>query len=68
MKRIFKSIIAILILLGIVKTFHDYDLENTIEHYVNRANQGDVLQSIENVNFDNLKHFNFEDLHLSDFF
>lgn len=68
MKHILQGIIAVLIVLGIVKTFLDYDAGVTINRYYQQFKQGDVLPNIENVNSNNLKHFDLEDLRLSDFF
>ena len=37
-------------------------------NYYNQAKNGELLQSIESVNFDSLKHLQFDDLIPSDFF
>jgi len=68
MKTIIKGAIAVLLILGVVKTFQDYDVQAEAVNYYNQAKNGELLQSIESVNFDSLKHLQFDDLIPSDFF
>ncbi|WP_436862521.1 hypothetical protein [Staphylococcus caeli] len=68
MKILFRGAIAIILILGIVKTFEDHDVAAEATHYFNQVKNGEALQSIENVNFDGLKNLNFDNLNPSDFF
>ena len=55
MKTLIKGAIAILLILGVVKTFQDHDLTNEATNYYQQFRDGEVLQNIENINFDSLK-------------
>ncbi|MEB7776740.1 hypothetical protein NGC64_01950 [Staphylococcus equorum] len=68
MKTIIKGAIAVLLILGVVKTFQDHDVQAEAVNYYNQAKNGELLQSIESVNFDSLKRLQFDDLIPSDFF
>ncbi|MEB6242972.1 hypothetical protein MXL82_07345 [Staphylococcus gallinarum] len=68
MKTLIKGAIAILLILGVVKTFQDHDLTNEATNYYQQFRDGEVLQNIENINFDSLKNINFDNLSPSDFF
>ena len=68
MKTIIKGAIAVLLILGVVKTFQDHDVQAEVVSYYNQAKNGELLQSIESVNFDSLKHLQLDDLIPSDFF
>lgn len=55
MKTIIKGVIAILLILGVVKTFQDHDIVAETTNYYQQFKEGEILQNIENVNFDSLK-------------
>lgn len=66
MKLLFRGIILGLILLGAVKTFHDYDLVNEVSHYYDQAKNGQLIENISNVN--NFKNLDLSNFKPSDFF
>lgn len=68
MKTIIKGAIAVLLILGVVKTFQDHDVQAEATNYYNQAKNSELLQNLESVNFDSLKHLHFDDLIPSDFF
>ena len=68
MKTIIKGAIAILLILGVVKTFQDHDIVAETTNYYQQFKEGEILQNIENVNFDSLKNINVDDFIPSDFF
>ncbi|HLR19446.1 MAG TPA: hypothetical protein VK115_05940 [Staphylococcus sp.] len=68
MKTIIKGAIAVLLILGAVKTFQEYDVQAEAMNYYNQAKDGELFQNIENVNFDALKNIQFDDMIPSDFF
>ncbi|MDW8797767.1 hypothetical protein NGH74_03510 [Staphylococcus pseudoxylosus] len=68
MKFLFKGAIAIVLILGIVKTFEEYDVVSEATNYYNQVKSGEIVQTIENINFDGLKNLDFNDLKPSDFF
>ncbi|WP_437750735.1 hypothetical protein [Staphylococcus shinii] len=68
MKFLFKGAIAIVLILGIVKTFEEHDIVSEVTNYYNQVKSGEIVQTIENINFDGLKNLDFNDLKPSDFF
>ncbi|MEN3089554.1 MAG: hypothetical protein ABC378_07060 [Staphylococcus pseudoxylosus] len=68
MKFLFKGAIAIVLILGIVKTFEEYDVVSEATNYYNQVKSGEIVQTIENINFDGLKNLDFNNLKPSDFF
>ncbi|WP_432755975.1 hypothetical protein [Staphylococcus pseudoxylosus] len=68
MKFLFKGAIAIVLILGIVKTFEEHDVVSETTNYYNQVKSGEIVQTIENINFDGLKNLDFNDLKPSDFF
>ncbi|MDW8569409.1 hypothetical protein [Staphylococcus shinii] len=68
MKFLFKGTIAIVLILGIVKTFEEHDIVSEATNYYNQVKSGEIVQTIENINFDGLKNLDFNDLKPSDFF
>ena len=68
MKFLIKGAIAVVIILGVVKTFEDHDVTAEATNYYNQVKNGEILQSIENLNFDSIKNLDFEKLIPSDFF
>ncbi|AVL77331.1 MULTISPECIES: hypothetical protein [Staphylococcus] len=68
MKTIIKGAIAVLLILGVVKTFQDHDIVAETTNYYQQFKEGEILQNIENVNFDSLKNINVDDFIPSDFF
>ncbi|RIP37173.1 hypothetical protein BUZ14_01095 [Staphylococcus gallinarum] len=68
MKTLIKGAIAVLLILGVVKTFQDHDLTSEATNYYHQFRDGEILQNIESMNFDSLKNMNFDNLNPSDFF
>ena len=68
MKFLFKGAIAIVLILGIVKTFEEHYIVSEATNYYNQVKSGEIVQTIENINFDGLKNLDFNDLKPSDFF
>ncbi|KKD23864.1 hypothetical protein XA22_01495 [Staphylococcus cohnii subsp. cohnii] len=68
MKTIIKGAIAVLLILGVVKTFQDHDIVAETTNYYQQFKEGEILQNIENVNFDSFKNINVDDFIPSDFF
>ncbi|MGW7976339.1 hypothetical protein BU116_09665 [Staphylococcus xylosus] len=68
MKFLFKGAIAIVLILGIVKTFEEHDIVSEATNYYNQFKSGEIVQTIENINFDGLKNLDFNNLKPSDFF
>ncbi len=56
MKFLINGAIAVVIILGVVKTFEDHDVTAEATNYYNQVKNGEILQSIENVNFDGIKN------------
>ena len=67
MRGLLKGIIALLIILGIVKTFQDHDVMNETNYYYNQAKNGELVQNISNFDFNNYKDLNLENFKPSDF-
>lgn len=68
MKTIIKGAIAILIILGAAKTFQEHDVAAETKHYYQQFKDGEILQNIENVNFDSFKNISVDDFIPADFF
>ena len=62
MRGLLKGIIALLIILGVVKTFQDHDVMNEANYYYNQAKNGELVQNISNFDFNNYKDLNLEDI------
>ena len=68
MRGLLKGIIALLIILGVVKTFQDHDVMNEANYYYNQAKNGELVQNISNFDFNNYKDLNLENFKTFDFF
>ncbi|GGI36461.1 hypothetical protein [Staphylococcus capitis] len=68
MKTLLKGVISVLIILGIVKTFQDHDILNEASYYYKQAKSGELVQDISNLDFNNFKNLDLENLNPSDFF
>lgn len=68
MKTLLKGVISVLIILGIVKTFQDHDILNEVSYYYEQAKSGELVQDISNLDFNNFKNLDLENLNPSDFF
>lgn len=68
MKTLLKGVISVLIILGIVKTFQDHDILNESSYYYEQAKSGELVQDISNLDFNNFKNLDLENLNPSDFF
>ncbi|MCE4964285.1 hypothetical protein [Staphylococcus haemolyticus] len=68
MRGLLKGIIALLIILGVVKTFQDHDVMNEANYYYSQAKNGELVQNISNFDFNNYKDLNLENFKPSDFF
>ncbi|RIM40799.1 hypothetical protein [Staphylococcus capitis] len=67
-KTLLKGVISVLIILGIVKTFQDHDILNEASYYYEQAKSGELVQDISNLDFNNFKNLDLENLNPSDFF
>ena len=54
MKTIIKGAIAVLLILGVVKTFQDHDIVAETTNYYQQFKEGEILQNIE-MNFDHFR-------------
>ncbi|ATH61773.1 hypothetical protein WL766_00670 [Staphylococcus pasteuri] len=68
MKRILKSAIAVLILLGVVKTFQTHDVINEADRYYQQAKDGQILENISNYDINQVKDIDLKQFSPSDFF
>jgi hypothetical protein len=68
MKTLLKGAIAVLLILGAIKTFQEHDVTEDAHHYYNQVKNGEILQNVENINFKSLKNIDFKDLNPADFF
>ncbi|MBM6507956.1 MULTISPECIES: hypothetical protein [Staphylococcus] len=68
MKRILKSAITVLILLGVVKTFQTHDVINEADRYYQQAKDGQILENISNYDINQVKDINLKQFSPSDFF
>ncbi len=68
MKRILKSAIAVLILLGVVKTFQTHDVINEADRYYQQAKDGQILENISNYDINQVKDIDLKKFSPSDFF
>lgn len=68
MKRILKSAIAVLILLGVVKTFQTHDVINEADRYYQQAKDGRILENISNYDINQVKDIDLKQFSPSDFF
>ena len=68
MKRILKSAIAVLILLGLVKTFQTHDVINEADRYYQQAKDGQILENISNYDINQVKDIDLKQFSPSDFF
>lgn len=60
-----KGIFIILIVLGVVKTFDDYQLNDQFNQYYHQLSDEDFTKHINNYSFEDLKNIDFNP---SDFF
>ena len=63
MRKILKGIILSLIIIGLIKTFNEYDIIHCANHYFEQ-----IIEDIKIDHFNNYHNINFEDLNPSDFF
>ncbi|MCD9067805.1 hypothetical protein LQ944_06750 [Staphylococcus pasteuri] len=68
MKRILKSAIVVLILLGVVKTFQTHDVINEADRYYQQAKDGQILENISNYDINQVKDIDLKQFSPSDFF
>lgn len=68
MKRILKSAITVLILLGVVKTFQTHDVINEADRYYQQAKDGQILENISNYDINQVKDIDLKQFSPSDFF
>lgn len=68
MKRILKSAIVVLILLGVVKTFQTHDVINEADRYYQQAKDGRILENISNYDINQVKDIDLKQFSPSDFF
>ena len=65
MRGLLKGIIALLIILGVVKTFQDHDVMNEANYYYNQAKTVNLFKIY--FDFNNYKDLNLENFKPSDF-
>ena len=68
MKRILKSAIVVLILLGVVKTFQTHDVINETDRYYQQAKENQILKNISNYDINQVKDIDLKQFSPSDFF
>lgn len=68
MRKILKGIILSLIIIGLIKTFNEYDIIHCANHYFEQIKSGKIIEDIKIDHFNNYHNINFEDLNPSDFF
>lgn len=68
MRKILKGIILSLIIIGLIKTFNEYDVILYANHYFEQIKSGKIIEDIKIDHFNNYHNINFEDLNPSDFF
>ena len=68
MKRILKTVIAVLILLGVVKTVQTHDVINEADQYYQQMKNGQLLENISNYDINQVKDINLKQFSPSDFF
>lgn len=67
MRKILKGIILSLIIIGLIKTFNEYDVIHCANHYFEQIKSGKIIEDIKIDHFNNYHNINFEDLNPSDF-
>ncbi|MEW4383333.1 hypothetical protein AB1I56_02910 [Staphylococcus epidermidis] len=68
MRKILKGIILSLIIIGLIKTFNEYDVILYANHYFEQIKSEKIIEDIKIDYFNNYHNINFEDLNPSDFF
>ncbi|MEX2949033.1 hypothetical protein ABH521_009195 [Staphylococcus warneri] len=68
MKRIFKTVIAVLVLLGVVKTVQIHDVINEADQYYQQMKNGQLLENFSNYDINQLKDIDIKQFSPSDFF
>ena len=68
MKRILKTVIAVLILLGVVKTVQTHDVINEADQYYQQMKNGQLLENFSNYDINQLKDIDIKQFSPSDFF
>ena len=68
MRKILKGIILSLIIIGLIKTFNEYDVIHCANHYFEQIKSGKMIEDTKIDHFNNYHNINFEDLNPSDFF
>ena len=67
-KRILKTVIAVLILLGVVKTVQTHDVINEADQYYQQMKNGQLLENFSNYDINQLKDIDIKQFSPSDFF
>ena len=65
MRKILKGIILSLIIIGLIKTFNEYDVIHCANHYFEQIKSGKIIEDIKIDHFNNYHNINFEDLNPS---
>ncbi|MGC7618566.1 hypothetical protein ACP2XG_01295 [Staphylococcus epidermidis] len=65
MRKILKGIILSLIIIGLIKTFNEYDVIHCANHYFEQIKSGKMIEDIKIDHFNNYHNINFENLLLT---
>ncbi|MCD8804629.1 hypothetical protein K1Y28_08210 [Staphylococcus warneri] len=68
MKRILKTVIAVLVLLGVIKTVQTHDVITEVDEYYQQVKSGQFLENISNYDINQVKDIDLKQFSPSDFF
>ncbi|MCI2789415.1 hypothetical protein ACO2FP_02420 [Staphylococcus warneri] len=68
MKRILKTVIAVLVLLGVIKTVQTHDVITEADEYYQQMKSGQFLENISNYDINQVKDIDLKQFSPSDFF
>ncbi|AXV41445.1 MULTISPECIES: hypothetical protein [Staphylococcus] len=68
MKRILKTVIAVLVLLGVIKTVQTHDVITEVDEYYQQVKSGQLLENISNYDINQVKDIDLKQFSPSDFF
>lgn len=68
MKRILKTVIAVLVLLDVIKTVQTHDVITEVDEYYQQVKSGQLLENISNYDINQVKDIDLKQFSPSDFF
>lgn len=68
MKRILKTVIAVLVLLSVIKTVQTHDVITEADEYYQQMKSGQLLENISNYDINQVKDIDLKQFSPSDFF